>query len=250
MRKVLILSGEGIECEKESARFFENLECKVEMAPMPKILQKKIAPAESLRKNDWFFLPGGFSFSDHFGSGRLLAYELRRSGLLEALFKKGVHVMGFCNGFQVLTECGVFGQGVKLEANRHGEKPMGFTNRWIHCAGLGLLAGSAFNFTVRHGEGRLTRPGDTWDSNVSPILSYNDPSFDNGSVEKIAGLMARVGSSYVFGLMPHPEIALRPLDGPDACGPEFMPSFRASLLKAEGDGVRFMKNLFKEAERE
>jgi phosphoribosylformylglycinamidine (FGAM) synthase-like amidotransferase family enzyme len=56
-------------------------------------------------------------------------------------------------------------------------------------------------------------------------------------------LLAEHGASKVFGMMPHPEVAARPIDDPDYSGPDFLPQNRHLKMMSTGDGVRFFKKL-------
>ncbi len=240
-----ILTGEGIECEFEAQRFFtrHDFGLATEFLPLPRLLTKGLAGVD-LKRGDWIFLPGGFSFADHFGSGKLLAYQLRRTGLLDQALKVGAHLMGICNGFQVLAETQLFGERTRLIANEVEGRRIGFVNRWVKCESP-LVAGRSLRLCVRHGEGRLSAPAGL-PAHVRPILHYTDEIFSNGSFERVAGLEARVGESRVLGIMPHPEVGARPIDDPDAVGAETFPQYRSTLLFGEGDGLLFMKALLKE----
>ena len=55
---------------------------------------------------DLIFLPGGFSYGDYLRCGAIAA----RSPVMQAVAaaaKRGVAVMGVCNGFQLMTEAGL-----------------------------------------------------------------------------------------------------------------------------------------------
>src|SRR6185436_16002898 len=55
---------------------------------------------------DLIVIPGGFSYGDYLRSGAIAA----RSPVMAAVREraaKGVHVLGVCNGFQILTEAGL-----------------------------------------------------------------------------------------------------------------------------------------------
>src|SRR5437764_13397701 len=55
---------------------------------------------------DFIGVPGGFSYGDYLRSGAMAA----RSPIMRAVTDaaaRGVPVIGVCNGFQVLTECGL-----------------------------------------------------------------------------------------------------------------------------------------------
>jgi len=61
---------------------------------------------DSLKGFDAILLPGGFSYGDALRAGALAA----RAPILKALRQaadSGVRVLGICNGFQILTECGL-----------------------------------------------------------------------------------------------------------------------------------------------
>ncbi len=255
MSRAWVLSGEGIECEKETLRFLRQKIFSYETVsevPVHTFRHHLNSFFSKVQTNDLIFFPGGFSFSDHFGSGRLLAFKLKEWGFFEELKKHRVNVFGACNGFQVLTEAGFFGADTKLLPNLNkNKKPIGFVNRWVKTLWVhdSTAAKNEFYLPVRHGEGRLHLPeGKTLPPNVEPILKYNDDVFSNGSYENIAGLYSRIktdnGFLNVAAMMPHAEIALRPMDQPDFCGPEFMPSFREQQsVNEEGHGIQFMKQL-------
>src|SRR5690606_26663730 len=57
-------------------------------------------------KVDLIALPGGFSFGDYLRAGAMAARSPVMREVIERA-KKGVAVMGICNGFQVLTEAGL-----------------------------------------------------------------------------------------------------------------------------------------------
>ena len=65
----------------------------------------------------------------------------------------------------------------------------------------------------------------------------------NGSVENIAGVCN--AAKNVFGMMPHPEIALSQMDHPDRFGADHFEQHRERLFGEEGDGLRLLKNIFK-----
>ena len=59
-----------------------------------------------LPKSDLIVLPGGFSYGDYLRCGSMAANSpIMREVVAQA--KKGAAVLGICNGFQVLTECGL-----------------------------------------------------------------------------------------------------------------------------------------------
>ncbi len=182
-------------------------------------------------------LPGGFSFGDHLGSGRVLAVLLRRrvGPALERFIRGGRLVIGICNGFQVLVKAGLLPDlsaagkpEVSLVANDSGK----FEDRWVR---LGFPRSACVwtegipptELPVRHGEGKLIAP----EARVLEALERGGriaatylprqpgaqapasyPDNPNGSVRDIAGLCDASGR--VFGLMPHPEAFQHPENHP------------------------------------
>ena len=73
-----------------------------------KTLKKKVDmvwhKTSYIKKSDMIFVPGGFSFGDHLRAG-ILATKSPAMREVERLSKKGVPIIGICNGFQILTEC-------------------------------------------------------------------------------------------------------------------------------------------------
>jgi phosphoribosylformylglycinamidine (FGAM) synthase-like amidotransferase family enzyme len=234
MKRAYVLQGEGIECELESKRALSSLGFEVFELAVWNALRSPLKSLSDMGPQDWIWIPGGFSFSDHFGSGRLLAHGLRKSGVWDLWLKRGVNILGICNGFQVLCHLQAFGD-VSLEPNA---KQMGFVNRWVRVRSEGLDENRSLRMPVRHGEGRLTIRTKL---QARPFLYYED--FDNGSWNQVAGLRTEIGDSRIIGLMPHPEVALRPIDDPNQAGPEFTEEFRAKVLTPDGDGTWLLRKL-------
>lgn len=267
--KVWVLRGEGIECEVESFRAFRSVGVPaVEYLNVPDVLGDSQNMIKRLHRGDLVFFPGGFSFADHFGAGKLLSFRLQSVGFFEATRKAGVHVMGVCNGFQMLTEAGLFGD-VRLKPNRDRQgRAFGFCNRWVTTELMGPLApiaqglvpksrvnmqggGPQLSLPVRHGEGCLLG---MWNDHTIPFLRYLD--FYNGSREDVAGLMATESSGssglssgssglnrVVIGMMPHPEIALRMADHPDGVGAEYLMSDPKIVTEFNGSGAVLLRSI-------
>jgi len=223
--KALILTGYGINTDLEMAYAFELVGAGAERVH----LNDLIAGEAKLAKFDIFVIPGGFSFADDLGAGKVLAERLRVHLMDELLqfIKDGKLILGVCNGFQVLVKLGLlpalehYGlQEATLTFNESGR----FEDRWVH---LKLEDDSVCLFTrgleridlpVRHAEGKFV-PKDEGvlkclNANGQVVLRYVDPEGrlggypwnPNGSVENIAGICDPTGR--VFGLMPHPEAYL------------------------------------------
>lgn len=212
--KVLVFSGNGINCEKESAQAFLNLGAKVDFVRLKELEAK---PEQILDYNILMF-PGGFSFGDELGSGQIFSYRLKKSiqsHLKQYLDNKGL-ILGVCNGFQILSKLGVFSSELPLSLsyNESGR----FINRWVNlkveknnrCAWLKDIK-EDIAMPARHGEGRFVIGGDL-EKNYEKLLANGQVVFKyteniNSSDFDIAGICDETGQ--ILGLMPHPEAALK-----------------------------------------
>jgi phosphoribosylformylglycinamidine synthase subunit PurQ / glutaminase len=237
--RAVVLREMGIECEEETFRALKACGIEdVQYFGLSDLFEPGWQGRVSLDQNTWVWLPGGFSFSDDFGAGRLLAYWLKDRGFLDEVVAKGAHLTGICNGFQALSYLDVFGGETRLLTN----SPRGFQNRWVNVAFAGQDT-NAFALPVRHGEGRLSFSGDTLPKGVEPFLVYQDDQFTNGSKQAVAGLYTQLKRSMCFGMMPHPEIALRPIDSPHIASTRSMPKFRSDTLQLGGAGYVVIKRM-------
>ena len=191
-------------------------------------------------------LPGGFSYGDDLGAGKLWAVALRaRLGEdLEEFVAQGRPVIGICNGFQALVKSGLLpaigppaGEAVPTDV-QHIASPAGpsaqqatltrnesgrFECRWVELepGGTSLWTrGLDENIycPVAHGEGRFLAPDDTvarLEREGLVAVRYvggGYPANPNGSVNDIAGISNPAGN--VLGLMPHPENHIVPEQHP------------------------------------
>lgn len=222
--RALVLTGFGINCDMETAYAFERAGARADRVHLNDV----IANPGHLSDAQILAVPGGFSFGDDVGSGRILANRLRyRLGdALRAFVTAGKLVIGICNGFQVLVKMGLlpagngaFRQTVTLTHNDSGR----FEDRWVilrkehgvRCVWLDGI--DALELPVRHGEGKfLPLTAATMrelEARGQIALRYCKPDgtraggqypFNpNGSMGDVAGLCDATGR--VFGLMPHPE---------------------------------------------
>jgi len=197
-----VLTGDGINCEIETASACRKAGFETTILHLAELVVKP----RTLEGCSLLVIPGGFSFGDELGSGRVLALKLRfqLGWNLSEFAAAGGLVLGICNGFQTLVALGVFGDGVALAPNLSGR----FMNEWTRLAVdpsawtiSPFLAGiDALELPIRHGEGRLLFT-DIETTPSSPAIRYD--SNPNGSADSIAGLFDRSGR--IFGLMPHPE---------------------------------------------
>ena len=120
-------------------------------------------------------------------------------------------VLGVCNGFQVLTECGLLPGALVRNANlkfvcRAVELEVATTNSpFTHEA----KKGQRLTIPVAHGEGCYIadeRVLDELQAEERIALKYVDNP--NGSIRNIAGVLNEQRN--VMGMMPHPERSAEP----------------------------------------
>ena len=219
--KVLILLATGTNRDHDISAAFNLAGAETEIVPLNLLKSGK---------KDWsdyqiLALPGGFSYADALGAGRLLALDLN-SYFYDQLFlfnENAKAIIGICNGFQALLKAGFlpgnFPSQTTLTFNSAGH----FECRWttlkpvsekcIWTAGLADL----IECPVAHGEGNFQ----TIQPSITDNLLQNDqvallytspdgqkaqgsyPNNPNGSCQDIAGLCNPRGN--ILGLMPHPE---------------------------------------------
>jgi phosphoribosylformylglycinamidine synthase len=176
----------------------------------------------SIGAADLVILPGGFSHGDYLRTGAIARF----SPVMQAVARfaaSGGPVLGICNGFQILLECGLL-PGAMLR-NRDVK---------FHCEYVGLrveradtpftsrcVEGQLLRVPIAHGEGNYYAPPDVLDDLERAgrvVFRYangfgetTDQANPNGSVNHIAGICS--AGRNVVGLMPHPERASEPAMG-------------------------------------
>ena len=60
----------------------------------------------NLKKYDAILIPGGFSYGDYLRTGAIARFSPIMDSVITNA-KKGKPVIGICNGFQILLECGL-----------------------------------------------------------------------------------------------------------------------------------------------
>jgi len=257
--RAMILAGNGINCEMETAHA-----CRLAGAERVDIvyLWDLASGSTSLAGCDLLCLPGGFLDGDDLGSARASAIRLRhtRTGggsLLDqigAFVDGGGLMIGICNGFQLMVKLGLLpslggargAQTATLTWNDSGR----FECRWV---ALAVDPESPCVFTrgierlelpVRHGEGKIVAAPEVLDrirtAHQAP-LAYVDPDTGvptttypqnpNGSPFGIAALTDPTGR--LFGLMPHPEAFLHRTNHP---------RWTREDRPEEGDGLALFRN--------
>jgi phosphoribosylformylglycinamidine synthase len=217
--RTLILRAPGANCDEETAFAFEQAGARAERVHLNRWLESPQLAADY----QILCLPGGFTYGDDLGSGRIFANQLRHhlSDSLASFRDAGKLILGICNGFQILVKSGLLdtddssGPGATLTWNASGR----FIDRWVNLRVAGgrcvfLKNIDRMILPIAHAEGQfIGRDEPTLDrleQSGQLVLRYceseacrTQPFNPNGAARDVAGMCDRTGR--VFGLMPHPE---------------------------------------------
>ena len=167
-----------------------------------------------LKDVDAVVLPGGFSYGDYLRAGAIAARAPLMQDVVDRA-RRGLPVLGICNGFQVLCEAGLL-PGV-LRPNHHGRFVCRDVDLVVQAEGSlwlpGLEPGSVLRIPVKHHDGAWYAPPEEFErveSGGQVALRYADNP--NGALADIACVTNAAGN--VCGLMPHPEHAADEALGP------------------------------------
>jgi phosphoribosylformylglycinamidine synthase len=181
---------------------------------------------------DLVVLPGGFSHGDYLRCGAMAA----RSPIMGAIrdfAARGGHILGVCNGFQILTEAGLLPGALLRNASlrflsmdchlRVERSDTPFTNRW--------QVGETFRAPMAHGDGNYFADDATLaalEAEGRIVFRYatatgevTEAANRNGAVHSIAGIVSE--NRRILGMMPHPEDLVDPLMG----GTDGLPLFES-----------------------
>jgi len=160
-----------------------------------------------LPDSDVIVLPGGFSYGDYLRCGSMAANSpIMKEVVLKA--QKGAAVLGICNGFQVLTECGLLPGVLMRNAALNfvcRNTRLIVDNNTTPFTGL-YQQGEEVIIPVAHNEGNYFADDETLNELSSEgriVLSYAPDNNPNGACRNIAGICDSSGR--VMGMMPHPE---------------------------------------------
>lgn len=176
----------------------------------------------SVQGYDLIVLPGGFSYGDYLRTGAIARFSPIMEDVIRFAEQGGL-VWGICNGFQILTECGLLPgallrnrdlnficspQYLRVERN-----DLAFTNQYNK--------GDIIQIPVNHGEGNYTiddKRLEELKANDQIVFRYvnaqgemNEQCCPNGSRDNIAGIVNKRGN--ILGMMPHPERVVEEIIG-------------------------------------
>ena len=195
----------GSNCDRDIAVALEKLQFKNSM-----IWHKE----NVLPKSDLIVIPGGFSYGDYLRSGAIAA----KSNILNEVIKAGERgslILGICNGFQILIECGLLkgallrNSGLKFISKNIFIKIQSNKNKFFNK----YKKNEILELNIAHNEGNFFTDKkhlkELEDNDLIPI-KYCDEKGDitnasnpNGSLNNIAGIFNK--NKNILGMMPHPE---------------------------------------------
>ena len=161
----------------------------------------------NLDNYDAILIPGGFSYGDYLRTGAIAKFSPIMKEVVN-LAKKGIPVIGICNGFQILLEAGL------LPGALINNKNIKFLSQMVDLNVVtsntiftkNISKGKSLSMPIAHKEGNYIADKSTIDSleqNDQIVFRYNNNP--NGSINNIAGIIN--SDRNVLGMMPHPERA-------------------------------------------
>ncbi len=227
------MSGYGINCEEETAYAFEMAGAVAEIVHINDLILKN----KKMEDYHIMVFPGGFSYGDDTGSGNAFANKIKNNlwADLMGFIDEGKLILGICNGFQILTNLGLFA----LPESRPGERNCAllpniqnrYECRWVNIKNNSpkcvFTKGIDISYLpIAHGEGRFYCDEETLKKlkdNEQIVFTYCNNSGEpangqfpinpNGAIFDVAGICDKSGR--IMGMMPHPERALYTISQPN-----------------------------------
>ena len=209
-----VLQFPGSNCDQDCVHVLQNV-----LGHPTRLLWHK---ETSLGDADAVFIPGGFSYGDYLRTGSIARFSPVMAAVKE-FAADGGHVLGICNGFQILCEAGLL-PGALIR-----NRSLQFRCEHVYLKVVapespftqGVPEGGLLRIPIAHGEGNYfcdEATLETLEENKQILFQYVDSEGDatdhanpNGSLANIAGICNEAGN--VAGMMPHPERAAEPILG-------------------------------------
>ena len=186
----------------------------------------------NIKKTDLILLPGGFSYGDYLRAG-IIATKSPAITEVIRLSKKGIPVIGICNGFQILTECNLL-EGALLKNSDQLFKCKDVFLKVVNKNKFtsGYEKNEVISYPIAHSQGNYfieDHKLKELEDNEQIIFKYTSEEGlmekscnPNGSKNNIAGIVNK--QKNILGLMPHPE--------------------RATDNFSSSDGKKFFKSIY------
>lgn len=247
--RVLVLRAPGTNCDAETRHAFQMAGADARALHINRLFESPSTFSDA----QILCIPGGFSYGDDLAAGRIFGQALKeRLGEQLVRFRdQGGLILGICNGFQVLMKSGLLDKldGRRPVATLAWNDSGRFVDRWVHlrvasslCVFLDGI--DRLYLPVAHAEGSFQAADastfDELDQSGRLVLRYAPPAEGkpadnpNGSTGDVAGMCDPTGR--VFGLMPHPERYLTPVQHP--CWTREIPTEPTEGLRIFQNAVR------------
>jgi phosphoribosylformylglycinamidine synthase I len=203
--KAAVITFPGSNCDRDLATAFVQAGAEV-----VRVWHKDTSLPEG---TDIVGVPGGFSFGDYLRCGAIAA----RSPVARAVMdhaERGGHVLGICNGFQVLVEMGLLPGALLRNANlKYICRTVGLRVETSESAFTsGYATGAELQVPIAHHDGNyMADPEVLARLEGEGRVAFRYLANPNGSMHDIAGVLSE--NRRVLGMMPHPERAFAPLHG-------------------------------------
>jgi len=184
-----------------------------------------------LRGVDAVIVPGGFSYGDYLRAGAIASLAPIMTEVVAAA-RRGMPVLGICNGFQILCEAGLLPGALVRNTGLHFVCRDQRLRVEASTAWTADLEGREILVPVKNMDGRYVADAATLadlEDSGRVVFRYVGGN-PNGSVADIAGISSADGR--VVGLMPHPEHAVDALTGPSTDGLALFTSLRRAQITA------------------
>ena len=214
--KITIIVFPGSNCDRDIATAIKKC-----LNIKPKMVWHKDS---MLPKTDLIILPGGFSHGDYLRAGSIASRAIIMKEVIKKA-KNGTPVLGICNGFQILTECGLL-PGILMQ-----NKSMKFICKYVNLISnhknfwvSEKYLKKVISYPIAHQDGNyyassaIIQKLEDENRIIFRYCSMNgkvdQDSNINGSINNIAGIVNDNGR--ILGMMPHPERAIsKSLGGSD-----------------------------------